>query len=70
LGKIGVLVNFIVQELKFCKIAQLLIFVIFVSVSLVRENVRGLRGNLKHKIPTLKLHWNGQLSPNFQPATS
>ena len=33
--------------------------VIFVSVSLMRENLRGLRENLKHKIRTLerKLYW-------------
>ena len=37
-GKIGVLVNFIIQELKFCKVAQLFC----VSVSLVRENLREL----------------------------
>ena len=41
------------------KIAQLLALVIFVSVSLMRENLRGLRENLKHKIRTLerKLYW-------------
>ena len=33
-------------------IAQLLAVVIFVSVSLIRENLRGLRENLKHKIRT------------------
>ena len=36
-------------------IAQLLAVVIFVSVSLIRENLRGLRENLKHKIRTLEL---------------
>ena len=34
------------------KIAQLLTLVIFVSIHLVRENLRGLRENIKHKIPT------------------
>jgi hypothetical protein len=43
LGKTGVLVNFIIQ--KFCKTAPLFCL----SVSLVRDNLRGLRGNLKHK---------------------
>ena len=33
--------------------AQLLAVVIFVSVSLMRENLRGLRENLRHKIQTL-----------------
>ena len=32
--------------------AQLLAVVIFVSVSLMRENLRGLRENLRHKIQT------------------
>ena len=32
--------------------AQLLAVVIFVSISLKRENLRGLRENLKHKIRT------------------
>ena len=41
LGKIDVL-----------EIAQLLTYVLFVSISLVRENLRGLRENLKHKIST------------------
>ena len=41
LGKIDVL-----------EIAQLLTYVLFVSISLVRENLRGLRENLNHKIPT------------------
>ena len=31
---------------------QLLAVVIFVSVSLMRENLRGLRANLRHKIRT------------------
>ena len=42
--KIGVLVNFIIQELKFCKflifLAKADILVLFVSVSLVRENLK------------------------------
>ena len=42
----GVLVNFIIQELIFCNIAQLFCL----SVSLLRENLRELRQNLKHKI--------------------
>ena len=37
---------------KLFTIAQLLALLVFVSVSLVRENLRGLRENLKHKIPT------------------
>ena len=40
--------NFIIQELKFCKIAQLFCL----SVSLLRENME-LREFLFHKIPTL-----------------
>ena len=32
------------------KIAQLLAIFIFVSIPLMRENLRGLRENLKHKI--------------------
>ena len=41
----NILVNFIIQELKFCKIAQHFC----VSVSLVRENLGELRENKKHK---------------------
>ena len=37
----GLSVNFIIRELKFCKLAQFF----FVSVSLMRENLRGLREN-------------------------
>ena len=37
-------------ERQLLKITQLLPLVIFVSVSLVRENQRGLRENLKRKI--------------------
>ena len=44
LGKNGVLVNFVMQELKFCKIAQLF----FVPNSLIE-----LRENKKHIIQTL-----------------
>ena len=43
LGKINVFVNFIFQEYTFCIIAQLLALVIFVSLSPMRENLRGLR---------------------------
>jgi hypothetical protein len=43
-------VNLTIQELKFGKIAQLF----FVSVSLLRENLRGLRENLRHKIWTIE----------------
>ena len=50
-GKIGVLVNLIVQELKFCKLISFWIE-IFASVSLKVENLRGLREDLKHKIRT------------------
>jgi hypothetical protein len=46
-GKIGVLVNFILQELKFCKIAHLLL-----PVSLARGKFGGTRENLKHKNQT------------------
>jgi hypothetical protein len=35
------------------QIAQLLALVIFVSVSLIREHLRGLKENFKHKIRTL-----------------
>ena len=42
-----------VQVYELFTIAQLLALVIFVSVSLVRENLRGLRENLKHKILAL-----------------
>ena len=38
------------QELKFLLIAQLLALIIFVPVSLMRENMRRLLENLKHKI--------------------
>ena len=51
-GKIGVYVNFIIQNFDVLQIAQLLAQVIFVPVSLVKENLRGLRDNLKHKIRT------------------
>ena len=47
-GKISVLVNFIIQELKFCKTSKHS----FVSVSLVRDNLIELRESLKHKIRT------------------
>ena len=45
------LVNFIVQE-EVLQIAQLLSLLIYVSVSLMRVNLRELRENLKHKIQT------------------
>ena len=38
------------SRIEVLQIAQLLAIVIFVSVSLVRENLRGLRENLNHKI--------------------
>ena len=41
-GKIGVLVNFIIQDWRYCKIAQ-----VFVSVTFMREILR----ELKKKIP-------------------
>jgi hypothetical protein len=44
---LGILVNFVIQELNFCQIAQ----PFCMSVSLVRENLRGLKEILKHKIP-------------------
>ena len=40
--------------LKVLKIAQLYALVIFDSVSLVKENLRELRENFKHNIPTLE----------------
>ena len=40
------------SRIEVLKIAQLLSLVIFVSVSLVRDILRGLRENLKHKVPT------------------
>ena len=43
-------VNFITEELMVLKISQLLALIIFVHVSLMRENMRKLRENLKHKI--------------------
>ena len=46
--KIGVLVNFIIQAFKFCKIAPLFC----ASVSNTRENLRELREFLFHKIRT------------------
>jgi hypothetical protein len=49
LGKIGGLYH---SRIEVLGIAQLLTFVIFLSVSLMRENLRGLIENLKHKIPT------------------
>ena len=46
-GKIGVIWSiFIIQELKFFKIAELF----FGQFSLVRDNLRGLRGNKSTKI--------------------
>ena len=41
------------QNWCFVQFAQLLALVIFVSVSLLIENLRGLRENLKHKIRSL-----------------
>ena len=38
------------SRIEVLQIAQLLAIVIFVSVPLVRENLRGLRENLIHKI--------------------
>ena len=40
------------SRIEVLKVAQLLAHVIFVSVSLVRENLTGLRENIKHKIRT------------------
>ena len=47
-SKIDVLVNFIIQQLNFSKLASLFCD----SVSFVRQNLRGLREVLTHKIPT------------------
>ena len=50
LGKIAVLFNFIIQNLKFfSKIAQFF----FVSVPLVRGKFEGTRENIKHKNRTI-----------------
>ena len=40
------------SKIEVLKIAKLLALVVFVSVSLVRENLRGLREKFKHKIRT------------------
>ena len=48
-GKIVVLVNLSIEVLQF---AQILARVIFVSVSLMKENKGGLKEKLKHKIQT------------------
>ena len=52
IGKIGVMVNFIIQEWNLCQIDQL-----FLSVYLVGDNLRRLRGNLKHKNRTCMAAW-------------
>ena len=41
------------SRIEVLHIAQLLALVTFVSVSLMRENLRGLRESFKHKIRTL-----------------
>ena len=51
-GKIGVLVNFIVEELKFWKLLSLMALVGFASAYVTGENLRGFRENLEHKITT------------------
>ena len=55
--KIAIWLNWCLGQLyhsgiEVLQIAQLLELVSFGSVYLVRENLRGLRENLKHKIPT------------------
>jgi hypothetical protein len=54
LGNLAKLVFWSILSFKFevLQIAQLLATFILVSVSLVRENLRELRENLKHKIQT------------------
>ena len=47
-GKIGVFVHFIIQELKVYKLLSFCIYSFFVSVSLVKENLRKSKGNLKN----------------------
>ena len=49
-GRNDVLANFIIQELKFCKIVQLL----FVSVPLEGSIFEGTRENIKNKNRTLE----------------
>ena len=49
--------QFFCSRIEFLPIAQLLALVIYESVSLVRENLRGLRENIKHKNRTW-VHWN------------
>ena len=44
--------QFYYSRIEVLRIGQLLALVIFASVSLVRENLRGLKENLKHKIRT------------------
>ena len=44
---------FLNKSKSFLMIAQFLILPFFMSVSLVRENLRGLRTGIKHKIPSL-----------------
>ena len=46
------MVNFIIR-IEVLQIAQLLALVSFISVSLVRENMRVLREIIKHKIQTI-----------------
>ena len=46
------------SNIEILEIAQLLAIFIFVSVSLVRENLSGLRENLKHKIRTC--YWSDE----------
>ena len=45
-------------------IAQLLALVIFVSVSLMRKNLRGSRENSKHKTRSLEVEWDRQTVKN------
>ena len=58
--------NFYHSRIEVLQIAQLLALVIFVSDSLVRENLRGLRENFKHKIRTLVEFTLSQLWPRLQ----
>ena len=51
------------SRVEVLQIAWLLALVIFVSVSLVRENLRELRENLKHKIRSLDLYTPHVWSP-------
>ena len=56
--------NFIIYKLF--TIAQLLALLVFVSVSLVRENLKGLRENIKSQNPD---HRQAEVQQLMQPET-